>query len=93
MSSAVQMNRPLKTAQTKTNSGLLAEINGAKEAGVQKHNLANLLFKAVAACRFSRVRFLLNNGVSANVINDIGHNLLITALYTEEEEKRDKMFK
>jgi len=93
MSLAVEMKRQYKTKETATSSGRLTARRIAQELDIQKHNLANILFKGVLTCRFSQVRFLLNNGLSANVTNELGHNLLITSLFIEDEEKRDKMFK
>ena len=41
-------------------------------AGVSRRKLADSCFKAVAGCRFSKVKFLLDNGVSVAVKNDEG---------------------
>jgi hypothetical protein len=61
-------------------------------AGVQRRNLADALFKATTKCMFHRVKFLLDNGVSALVTNDDGLNLLMAALYIADDKKRDAMF-
>ena len=61
--------------------------------GVRKHNVADSLFRAVTTCQFNTVRFLLNNGVSANAIDGNKQNLLILALHIEDENKREIMFR
>lgn len=68
------------------------EIGPDDVAGVQRRNLADALFKATARCRFQRVKFLLDNGVSPLVVNDDGQNLLMAALYITDDNKRDAMF-
>ncbi|ELU16721.1 hypothetical protein CAPTEDRAFT_199185 [Capitella teleta] len=59
--------------------------------GVAFSNLGTSLFAAVLECRKSKVRLLLKN-VSRNVCNDAGHNLLMTALFMDDDQKRQKMF-
>ena len=41
-------------------------------AGVSQRKLADSCFKAVTGCRFTKVKFLLDNGVPAAVKNDNG---------------------
>lgn len=61
--------------------------------GVSCSNLGTALFKAVMECRISKVRFLLKNGhVSKHVRNDNGHNLLMAALFIDNEDRRKRMF-
>ncbi|ELU06577.1 hypothetical protein CAPTEDRAFT_213024 [Capitella teleta] len=59
--------------------------------GVAFSSLGTALFGAVLECRKSKVRFLLKN-VSRNVCNDAGYNLLMTALFIDDDQKRQEMF-
>ena len=65
-----------------------------QDISVTRSNLATSLFQAVFNCRASKVKFLLGKGhVSANITNDQGHNLLMTALYISDDRRRDSVFR
>ena len=89
----VQANISYPTPAALQALGLPTGTGSLSGIGVQRRNMADSLFKAVAGCRFTKVRFLLTSGVSANILNDVGQNLLVTALYIEDNDKRDRMFR
>ena len=61
--------------------------------GAHKRNMTNAAFNAVLKCHFSKIKFLLEHGVSVDVTDDRGQNLLVMALFVDDDEKRDRMFR
>jgi hypothetical protein len=82
-------------ASERTTCVTLPKINAtsrsAKSHGVSYSCLGTALFYAVLECRVSKVRHLLRN-VSRNICNDLGDNLLMTALQITDDDKRKTIF-
>jgi hypothetical protein len=93
MATMVQMIRTYPTTGALLALGLPAGTGSVPDVWVQKRNMSDSLFEAVARCLFARVRLLLVHGAPGNVTNDRGHNLLITALHINDDDKRDRMFR
>ena len=53
--------------------------------------LSHSCFKAVCGGRFQKVKFLLDNGVSVKTRNERNQNLLVAALYINDDDKRSRM--
>lgn len=60
---------------------------------VARRPMVAALFRAVIACRPSKVRFLLTRGLDPQIENDLGQNLLVATLYISHSVLRKKMFK
>ena len=60
---------------------------------VRVGSMTNALFQAVARGSCHNVKYYLDKGVKVRGLNDLGESVLQTALYIEDPERRDRMFR